>query len=168
MDINKLFIQIVKTRIKMHETRNLIENANLRLSINEEDQVWLGRKERTLEELKELEKQELELYQILYSMKDKYKKKDWEEILQNLGIYIAQTSGNNLVSQATNDDELNMALDSMTIALKNAYKELESAIESDNEDLITIINSEIAYYEFDMKTNKLGEERLKELLESLK
>lgn len=168
MDINKLFIQIVKTRIKMHETRNLIENANLRLSINEGDQIWLTRKKKALDDLKVLESQELELYQILYSMKDGYNKKDWNEILENLGIFIAQTSGNNLVSQATNEDELNMALDCMTTALKNAYKELETAIDSDNEDLITIVNSEIAYYEFDMKKNKRGEERLKELLESLK
>ena len=154
--------QIEKTRIEINKSRYHINNANFRISKqenNDTDDMWINiKKDYELKLKQNTEKLDL-LYQKFYLLKGNISDLYWNMLLDTLGVVLAKTEQINHVENSLQDEtELKKAIDQTEIAIEKCYEKLNSDMVDD--DLAIVMNSQIRYYESDMKHHQWGIDRL--------
>lgn len=156
--------QIEKTRIEINKQKNMIANADFRISQNG-DQMWVNIKKEQEQKLEQLtEKLEL-LYKKFGLLKNILSDFYWRLELELLGFALAKTENINHVQNCLHDEfELKKAIDQTEMAIEKYYILLDK--EKDNKDASMVINSAIKCFKADMKSHYWGEERLKQIEDS--
>lgn len=161
----ELIDAIEQTRKEINKEKYHINNANSRISEDEQsstDEMWKKIKTEYEIKLQQSTKKLEILYEKFYLLKNSYSKLYWDMLLEILGCVIAKTENICHVEDSLHDEfELKKAIDQTELAIENCYEILKQ--DKENEDLVVIINSELKYYESDMKKHHWGEERLKRI-----
>ena len=156
---------IKQVRLQMNAESIRRSNAEYRISQSIiTDEMWIKIKKEAEDKFKLANRKFELLMEKLISFKSLCSNIEWNYLLDELGVVLAQTENINHVADSLfDDDDLRNALDETSSMIETKNEELKEANKENNEDLVVIIKSELKYYDSDMKKHPWGVDRLKNL-----
>ena len=158
--------EIAKARHEMNKANVGIENADFRLSLlsDKNDPLWNRIKQESIIELEKATGRYEMFREKLNSYKHMCMPNEWTALLRAFGVTLARTEVIEHVADSLWDEQdLQRALSKTSDMILKKRQELEIAKNNGDNDAITVIESELNYYENDMKSHHWGQSRLETL-----
>lgn len=158
--------EIGQVRYEINKANRGIENADFRLSLlsDKNDPMWNRIKRENMMFLENARKKYEMLCQKLRGYKSMCMPNEWKSLLQAFGVTLARTEAIEHVADSLWDEQdLQKALSQTSDMILKKCQELGTAKNNGDNDIITIIESELNYYENDMKSHHWGQSRLESL-----
>ena len=144
-------------RRESNRVSGIIKNAEFRLKLTPEDEMWTRIKKENEAQLAVI----TENLKSLYALKATLDSGVWQSSLVSLGTVIASTENIDHVANSLGDErDLKDAIDDTENAIVNVQQSLVNA----DSDMQIILGAQLEYYKNDMRQHFWGEERLAKLI----
>lgn len=148
-------------RKESNRINGIIKNAEFRLKLTPDDEMWKRIKKENEAQLSVITENLKNLYQKLFALKATSDVSVWQSALVSLGTVIASTENiGHVVSSLGDERELKEAIDDTENAIINVQNSLAAA----DEDMQIILGAQLEYYKNDMRQHFWGEERLAQII----